>query len=483
VLISENDVELFARVSGDRNPLHCSREYARATPFGTPVAHGVLAVLATIDELRVTAGVSAIEVEFGSPVYPGVTYRAEELGDTGYRLLDGERVCLTVRIRPGAAPDLAPVPAPPLPTVEVRTIADLPAGTEVTGDYGPTGLADLAERFPAATRLLGPVALTCLLWASYVAGMRLPGERCLLGRVALRFAQVKATEPARLAYRAGVAHTDPRFGLVSLDGQVTAAGEVVAEAEVEALVRTPAPLPSATAIGAHLPPSSRLRGRSAAVVGGSRGLGAAVSLALASQGCEVFVGHRGPFPDELRAEGLHSVRGDAASPEWSRELRSRVDRLDVLVCAAAPPIRALDLLPTHLQRVDEFLVGSLRLVSAPFAGLLDVMAPGTGRCLVISSSAVAEPPRDWPHYVAAKSAVEGLVSWAARHHPDVGFLVARPGMLRTEQMNSPSTWERAAAVEPVAAELVRLMLDAEPTAGTPLTVVPAAVPLAGQQRA
>ncbi|MEV7019824.1 SDR family NAD(P)-dependent oxidoreductase [Streptomyces sp. NPDC093991] len=483
MLLSEDDVALFARVSGDRNALHCSPDHARRTPFGRTVAHGVLAALATLDEQAPDgAGARAVEVDFGNPVFPGVQYRSETLdgarAGSGHRLLDGDRTCLTVRVSPGSPPDLDPLPAPPARSAPRHTIADLPPGTAVSGVYGPDRIDALRGRFPAASRLLGRTPLACLLWSSYLAGMCLPGENCLLGRVALRFSPVAARGPAQLSYTARVVHTDPRFGLVSIVGEITAGGAVVAQAEIEAMVRTPAPLASSATLGEHLSPSTRLRGNSAVVVGGSRGLGAALALALASQGCEVFVGHRGDkLPQALLADAerlpgrLHSVPGDAADPRWSGALRSRVERahgrLDFLVCSAAPPLRTLGLAATDLERMDAFLTGSLRLVSAPLAGLLPLLEPGGGKCLVISSAALCEPPRDWPHYVAAKSAVEGLVHWAARHRPGVGFLLARPGMLWTEQTNSPSARETAGPVEPVAAQLIRRLLEPLPADGVP----------------
>ena len=41
-VISEEDVYLFAGITGDRNPLHTSREYAGKTRFGERIAHGLL---------------------------------------------------------------------------------------------------------------------------------------------------------------------------------------------------------------------------------------------------------------------------------------------------------------------------------------------------------------------------------------------------------------------------------------------------------
>ena len=40
--ITEKDIELFAEVSGDRNPLHLDEEFAKQTQFGQRIAHGAL---------------------------------------------------------------------------------------------------------------------------------------------------------------------------------------------------------------------------------------------------------------------------------------------------------------------------------------------------------------------------------------------------------------------------------------------------------
>ncbi len=42
--VTEDDIGLFAKVSGDFNPVHMSEEYARKTFFGGRIAHGVLAL-------------------------------------------------------------------------------------------------------------------------------------------------------------------------------------------------------------------------------------------------------------------------------------------------------------------------------------------------------------------------------------------------------------------------------------------------------
>ena len=39
----QKDVEIFAKISGDNNPIHINQEYAKNTPFGQCIVHGFFA--------------------------------------------------------------------------------------------------------------------------------------------------------------------------------------------------------------------------------------------------------------------------------------------------------------------------------------------------------------------------------------------------------------------------------------------------------
>ena len=54
--VTESDVMTFAGLSGDMNPLHVDREFARETAFGEPVAHGLL-VLSIASGLGIQTGI------------------------------------------------------------------------------------------------------------------------------------------------------------------------------------------------------------------------------------------------------------------------------------------------------------------------------------------------------------------------------------------------------------------------------------------
>jgi acyl dehydratase len=77
--VTETDIVNFAGLSGDFNPIHVDHEYASNTPFGKPIAHGLLvmamgsglAVQAV--RVRTLALVGLSEWKFLGPVAPGDT--------------------------------------------------------------------------------------------------------------------------------------------------------------------------------------------------------------------------------------------------------------------------------------------------------------------------------------------------------------------------------------------------------------------------
>lgn len=43
VCFHQKDIDKFAEISGDNNPIHVNAEYAAKTPFGKPIVHGFFA--------------------------------------------------------------------------------------------------------------------------------------------------------------------------------------------------------------------------------------------------------------------------------------------------------------------------------------------------------------------------------------------------------------------------------------------------------
>jgi 3-hydroxybutyryl-CoA dehydratase len=115
--VTAADVEAFAKLTGDTNPLHLDEAYAAKTQFGRRIAHGMLAV-SYISAILGTKfpGPGAIylsqSVSFLAPVYLGDTvtaivtvskYRAEKgvltlltecRNQDGVKVVDGQAVVL-----------------------------------------------------------------------------------------------------------------------------------------------------------------------------------------------------------------------------------------------------------------------------------------------------------------------------------------------------------------------------------------------------
>jgi 3-hydroxybutyryl-CoA dehydratase len=80
--ISESDIELFARATGDFNPIHLDQAYAEQTSFKGRIAHGLLSVgLLSAVLGNILPGYGTIylsqEVKFLAPVRIGDTLTAQ----------------------------------------------------------------------------------------------------------------------------------------------------------------------------------------------------------------------------------------------------------------------------------------------------------------------------------------------------------------------------------------------------------------------
>lgn len=80
--VSEADIESFAQVTGDANPLHTDASYAARTRFQQPIAHGMLGagLISAAIGVNLAPGKAVIylgqNLQFRAPVMPGDTITA-----------------------------------------------------------------------------------------------------------------------------------------------------------------------------------------------------------------------------------------------------------------------------------------------------------------------------------------------------------------------------------------------------------------------
>jgi len=438
---SEDDLRRFAEWSGDRNPLHTDAAFARSTPFGQPIAHGMLSVL---DALNVALRPSdrppaSLEIEFRGAVVPGVEYDvdSEWSGDeltVAVHLADTAVMNIRAAMDPaeGAAPDpdaswvtgiATRVATPSADTRRepvARATTELEQGVEIVAAYQTGSAAGIP--YAGTHHGVGEVLALC----SYIVGMELPGLRSLFTRASIRFAQpagpndLDPPQAGVLWYRARTRRFDRHFRI--LDTQVDIA-TADARPVATALLRSYVPFGPATVdletLSAHLlPAAGRLDGLVALVCGGSRSLGADIAAALALSGCHVYTGARGNADDifdlsqRLAKRGRHIefVQGDAGDPVWCQRtlerIRARHGRLDLLVLNACSAPSVLRIGPDASARHDEYVQQNLRLVQTPLAACLSTLDQSEGTVAYVSSSFVEDPPPGLSHYVALKQAAE-----------------------------------------------------------------------------
>jgi NAD(P)-dependent dehydrogenase (short-subunit alcohol dehydrogenase family) len=262
---------------------------------------------------------------------------------------------------------------------------------------------------------------------------------------------------------------DERTGRLLVDARLfTAAGGAAATIECFALPVAPDPDPNVLGLGDR----PGVESGPVVVIGGSRGFGASLSLALLARGHEVTVAYA---TSRARAERLRELAGparerlrlvqlDAADPVACTELAERfTEPLVGLVLSAALAPVPLTLTARSATTLADYVGQSVRLAAVPIGALLPRLDPAVGWVAICSSSALAAPPREWPHYVAAKGALEGLAAWIAETHPRLRTAVVRPPKMLTAMTSTPSGRIDAATSDEVALWTVQ-RLTAEPIA-------------------
>ena len=472
ITFTTSDVERFAAATSDYNPLHLDPRFARQTPYGRPVVHGALGALSAFSLLKAAAGrVVELRISFHHPIMIGSRIRitADHAAQT-LRLSSGGLVVCTIRYRLSPEYTVGRVagsvgPRGMTTTATETRVLDLDALTVLgseTGTHRPdiAGIRAILDNAALPDHL--PAALA---WASFWTGMCAPGRDALLCGLHVCFSP-QTSSRADIEYRTAPPAVESRTGFVRITAAL--AGLVHAEVTVESLLRRPAEQATAESGADHLRPGRGLAGKTALVMGGSRGLGRAISLGLIGQGAHVLAVSRAPTTHiaEMQAglgghaSRLHGVTADATDASTLRNaVPSDRTRLDGLVLCSTPPLASM---PLHVEAgaaAAGFVDECVRHCWFPVAAFRDLLHPDAF-VVVVSSTAVVDAPALWPHYAAAKGALEGFAYYLAKNFPWRVF-IARPPRLRTDLTNTPLGQAGAVAPEAMAAEVVSAVLDQE----------------------
>jgi NAD(P)-dependent dehydrogenase (short-subunit alcohol dehydrogenase family) len=195
----------------------------------------------------------------------------------------------------------------------------------------------------------------------------------------------------------------------------------------------PKPDQQSTAFAGH-----KLSGRVALVTGGTRGIGAAISRSLASQGAAVAAGFSGnnqraeQFLKEFEKDfpGGHATlhQGNVSSPEDCRRVVQEVldqhGRLDILVNNAGITMdkMAMKMSVEEWQTVLRVNLSGSFYMAQP--ALEHMVERGTGRIIFVSSVIGETGNIGQANYAASKAGLLGLTKTLAK---EAAFILARSG--------------------------------------------------------
>lgn len=163
-----------------------------------------------------------------------------------------------------------------------------------------------------------------------------------------------------------------------------------------------------------------LKGQYALVTGGSRGIGRAIALRLASAGASVAVNYvrqgkrANETSDAIRSHGVKSltIRANVAEEADVEQMFQQVEegfgRLDILVSNAASGVlrSAMELTPRHWQWTMDINAGTLLpLVQRA----VPMMPPSGGKIIAVSSLGATRAIPNYTAVGASKAALESLV--------------------------------------------------------------------------
>lgn len=446
---SAEDQQAFARLSGDRNPIHLDAAAARRTVAGDVVVHGVHGALWALETLvtrrRPADGPSTVRVQFHRfiPIDRDLvlrTTRHEESGVRAELVLDG-LVATTLVLSPGGQA-AGGCYWDELPVERLEAAPRVLATAELDGLRGwllpPEGASRASDLFPVLSQWLGADRVAALAELSAVVGMVCPGLHSIFSELSVSLMETPPCRPG-VGYRARL--PDRRYGRI----QLSVAGPGL-EGDIRAMVRpAPVPAPTMSDLAALVSPRE-FADRRALVVGGSRGLGAVTAKLLAAGGGEIILTYATGAEEaaevvaDIRSHcggrGARALRCDLREP-FKAELATELKGATHLYYFATPHIARQAATLFSPATFAEFS----RIYVERFHDLcrlaLDARADLPLNVFYPSTVFIGERPKGMAEYAMSKAAAEVLCQDLSRASSTLSITAPRLPRVLTDQTASP----------------------------------------------
>ena len=192
MIIQNQEIQKFARLSGDYNPVHMDEQYARQTMFGEQIVYGVQQVMLCLEEfaqqMQHPVFVTGIKAEFRRPLSVGENFEIDvspEAAGARMSVREGSGIFSKVSFQYETVESTG-VPSEKEEWTQKPTSPnrDVPVTWEEKTGYDPRLCREL---FPTAERMVHALNLGVLLASTRIIGMRYPGQDSLFRGFNLQF--------------------------------------------------------------------------------------------------------------------------------------------------------------------------------------------------------------------------------------------------------------------------------------------------------
>lgn len=433
------DQQHFAMFSGDLNPIHLSDEYARKTPPGRAIVHGINSLLWALDVFLINGHeiLDQLFVKFLQPIYLDETVDCHYYPATQIiEISNSEVVFLRLKLSGSRCADnnymsysksIAELELSEMDFSDLESLESI----EFIQSSDPSYVQVLYPRLFAAYGCSLVSQISCL---SSVVGMQAPGLHSIFVSAALNLKKKNNVQSIE------VIKTDRRFSLVDLKVKT-----FDMEAKLRAIAR-PMPIDSLSLATLNKKITKRFgAGKNVLVIGGSRGLGSYTVKILALMGAAVTFSYaRGARDAELLKKELEDfninvnfVHFDVIKPNFSELFDSEPDYVFYFSTPKIFVKRSKDFEQELYRKFKLFYVDA-------FESILDKCVSGSVKGVFYPSSvAVVEETKELPEYIQAKLEGESICKKYDNQN-DLTVLVNRLPRTLTDQTATHLTIESEA---------------------------------------
>ena len=292
---------LFSSASGDFNPIHIDKIYARRSMYGQNVAHGINLLLLSLDLFSINKSffqIINIDVKFLKPVFLNTPFEINILKKSNYNakieIYCQNKISTQIEFdycdedyfkNYNTKKSIKPEEKMP---VEIKNFNENLSGK----DFLKFDLNILNKLYPNLLLNTNLYSIINLLSLTRIVGMKCPGLNSLFSSFSLTFIKNKELDDS-INYN--VKKFDERFNLFKISiNSLNCNGEIVA-------FNRPMPVSQTSYLGIREKiERSEFKNQKALIIGGSRGLGELTAKILAAGGADVIITHNQGSTDSKR---------------------------------------------------------------------------------------------------------------------------------------------------------------------------------------